>query len=422
MKNTNKTTYKKGYNRNSQEIRFTITPITYYSKIDKKRTEKFRIYSKLAKVDRRASTLEEAHNIFESWQREENDYKKSYSHKPTSLTFEQIRVAETAFHTLGDIPLNKVISFYLNLAPKKTRKVKDAFKEWIDEGTSGSEPLSKRTINDRISRLRGFVKEKGESFVHVIDRSTIESYINSPATAGNRKNKAIAKGKASNRTKNRRLFNFRAFFNFCENRDYIAEDALPTAKIKKFTEREPNRETLSIDECKSLVNAAVEFDDGSFVPYVVISLFVGLRKNEIKNLKWSDINLSENKEGYGRIMVTAQVSKTNSLRTAYIPPNAIQLLKSHAPSKGKSGTKIFPVNFEKKKIQLKELAGITLPNNCLRHTAATAWYNEYHDMEKVAEQLGNSAKVARKHYVAQAAWDKNVDELFEIGTTPSKSV
>lgn len=414
--------YKKGYDRNSKEVRFTISPRVYYSRLDKQDVEVFRIYSKLAKVDRRVRTLDEAHNIFEEWQRNEHAYKKAYSHQPTSLTYEQIRDAELAYSTLGDTPLNKVVSFYLNLAPQKTKKVKDAFDEWMKVGASGSEPLSELTLKDRISRLRDFIDEKGKCFVHEIDRSTVESYINMPAKVGNRKNKSIVKGKASNQTKNRRLSNFRAFFNFCKKRDYIAKDALPTDRIDDFRKGKPKREVLSIEECKSLVEAAIDFDDGSFVPYVVISLFVGLRNNEVMKLKWADIDLSADKNGYGRIRISSDIAKTNSMRTAFLPANAIELLKSHAPSDGKNGTKIYPINFNKKKKVLKELAGITWPNNCLRHTAGTAWYNKCNDMGRVAEQIGNSATISRAHYVQQVEWDKRVDEFFEIGATPAKSV
>ena len=142
----------------------------------------------------------------------------------------------------------------------------------------------------------------------------------------------------------------------------------------------------------------------------------------MKKLNWSNIDLSADKKGYGRIRVTAQVSKTNSNRTALLPPNAIQLLKPHAPSKENSGSKLYPVNFNKKKKQLKELAGISWPNNCLRHTAGTAWYNKCRNLREVAEQLGNSEEISREFYIEQVVWDKRVDEFFEIGTTPSRSV
>jgi integrase/recombinase XerD len=138
-----------------------------------------------------------------------------------------------------------------------------------------------------------------------------------------------------------------------------------------------NVATFSPDEVKRLLRAA-PFE---LLPYIAIAVFAGLRPEEIRRLRWSDVSLDDR-----LITVNATVSKTARKRFAEMSENLVQWLR---PFAGRTG----PVacrNLPKLMLDARKDAGLTAwPPDVLRHTFASAHYAHFKNPAHTALLLGH---------------------------------
>lgn len=140
------------------------------------------------------------------------------------------------------------------------------------------------------------------------------------------------------------------------------------------------------------------------VPYLLVSLFAGLRPTEAERLNWEDIDF-ETKE----IRVAA---RKGFKETRYVPMSD-DLAAGPLEFKGKD--QIIGVNWEKNFKSVKRFAGFDetnrFPTDCLRHSFASYWLALHNDRPRLAEIMGNSVDVIKEHYrkavprgTAEAFW------------------
>lgn len=284
-------------------------------------------------------------------------------------------------------------------------------KEWLTvrEEEHKRKDISDATLRETKSMRKIFANAFGNINVRAVNRQHVETFLGS-----------VEKGP---RTRNNYRVKLGTFFNFARNKGWI--DHNPAAGIKV---RIPDEEVvvLSVEEAHSLIKAASDFPLA--LPYLVISLFAGLRPYEAQALDWSNVFLKTR-----QIRVLAATSKTRETR--YVPINDTLLAWLTPLAKGKSGPVIGPVpgyfrnaweglraslgycidgkNVEERSEQgeiIKE-QGPEWPPDCLRHTFASYWLPIHHSRSELAEIMGNSESVIRKHYrravpanVAQSYW------------------
>jgi len=204
------------------------------------------------------------------------------------------------------------------------------------------------------------------------------------------------------------------FSYLIKNHNLTADPVPDLEKSKGTNETKYSVEILTPEACSRLLHAADELT----LPSLAIGMFCGLRASEIERLSWSKVNLSE-----GIIIIDATVAlKTGSRRVVPIPEACKQWLTPYAKTEGAVHPDGFLELFDPVRIaagfrpsnarlhlrlaeQRKKEKAPPLkawPSNCLRHSAISYAMADCGDQHKVSTWAGNSPKMIKQHYDAQA--------------------
>lgn len=137
-------------------------------------------------------------------------------------------------------------------------------------------------------------------------------------------------------------------------------------------------------------------------PYLILTMLVGVRPDEVRYLTWNDINLE-------RGLLTIDRSKTRRRRIVPLHPLAVHWLK-----RCDKKLPICPSRMTIRRWRAK--ARILLggwPQDILRHTAASYLLALHGDAGKVAFMLGNSADILLQHY-SQLVSPEDCAEFWKI--------
>jgi integrase len=202
----------------------------------------------------------------------------------------------------------------------------------------------------------------------------------------------------------RRKFNIHSrlsqFFNWCIARGHAA--ANPCEKIEIHVDSKDvviftPAEALRL---MTLCRETPEFQD--LVLYHAISLFAGLRPSECQLLRWENIHLEEK-----TITVLAATSKTKESRNVPIEANLLVWLEAYAPEKP-HGLVTPSKNLVKHvkafhaalgyRVDGKNPKAATWSQDVMRHSYGSYWLARYKQRAVLAEHMGNSLQIIKKHY------------------------
>ena len=180
------------------------------------------------------------------------------------------------------------------------------------------------------------------------------------------------------------------FLNFCRSKKWIALN--PVAEIK-IRVRRGEVEVLSVDQAEALLRAAEGSEHrNEIVPYAACCLFAGLRPHEAQQLCWEQID-SKTKS----IHVLPHTSKRREERYVHIEPILIEWLRPYMRA-GRLCSKSFRRHWR----FVTKAAGYNDQNpwtqDVMRHTAASMLLAIKRNRAYVAEELGTSVDVLRRHY------------------------
>ena len=218
----------------------------------------------------------------------------------------------------------------------------------------------------------------GERRIAGFDAEAVQTYLDSfPVSARTRHNIRLRLSK---------------FFSFCVSKKWIAANPCADIKIKL---RRNEVVVLTVDETEHLLRCAQasKFSD-VLVPYVALCLFAGLRPFEARQLKWSDINLEAN-----HLHVLAHTSKRREGRYVHLEPTLIAWLAAYSKT---TRQHVCGANFRRQWESLLKAAGYRADRpwhqDAMRHTAASMLLAIKRNRALVAEELGTSVDVLRRHY------------------------
>ena len=210
---------------------------------------------------------------------------------------------------------------------------------------------------------------------------------------------------ASNKTINVELQTLRAMFNLAVNWGYTKEN--PTKGIKMLKE---DKQRLPRFLDKEEVNVLLENCGEKLYPIFYTFLYTGMRKGELENLEWADIDLKRK-----RIKIRIKDSWRPKTTEREIPINTslTTLLKKHKKTQQgryvfhKEGKKIEPNSLRKKFIRITKKCGFpeVTKLHTLRHTYASHLAMKGETIRVIKEILGHSdikttmiyAHLAEKH-------------------------
>jgi len=206
-----------------------------------------------------------------------------------------------------------------------------------------TEIIEGKYFNIKKSKRRVLVNEMANNFLewsknnkraYVTDKGIVKNikvkfgkkYIDeiTPVMLENYKNE-LAKDKSKS-TANRYLSCIRCMYNMAIKEKLFEENIKvefnPVERVNFFTEPEPRNRVLSLDEINSLFRT-LKYPKFRHIKYIVFTAFyTGMRRGEILNLKWKNVNLT----GLGEILVTK--TKSNKDRKIPLHSNLKEMLSS----------------------------------------------------------------------------------------------
>jgi integrase len=217
-----------------------------------------------------------------------------------------------ALQVLQDVQLKIAKGEYLGIYEEKKIPFEEYAKQYL-EYSKANKALSTYQRHDRnnIARLVSFFKDK---YIFEITNQMIEKY------------KAMRLEKVAPATVNRELACLKHMFTKAIEWGYAKES--PAKKVKLLKEPPGRVRYLRLEEVEKLLNACVDH----IRPIVVTALNTGMRKGELLNLRWADVDLKNRK-------VTVINSKNNESRV--IPINQTLYQELLALSEKAKGEYVF---------------------------------------------------------------------------------
>jgi integrase len=252
---------------------------------------------------------------------------------------------------------------------------------------------SKRYLSDLHSRLMQFAEIFDGQPVAAITARQIDEWLRSLSDAETGK-------RLSPVTRN----NFRRVlivaFNFARDRNYCLDN--PAARTAKAKVIEGIIGILTVDETARLLERA----PADVVPFVAIGAFAGLRRAELEQLDWKEVDLQS-----GLIEVIASKAKSARRRFVRIQPNLAKWLQPYARLSGNVTSQKYRelLDAARKAAKIEEW-----PHNALRHSFASYHLARFSDAAALALELGHtSAHLVFQHY-RQLVKPKEAERYWNI--------
>jgi integrase len=249
--------------------------------------------------------------------------------------------------------------------------------------TLRAEQKSERHIETTDGRMKKFNAEYGDWLACDVTTEVIDDFLtNLKSTPRKKKEKKRALGVKS---KNNYRLTLSGMFSRAVKLKAASNN--PVEDAIKFKEVSTEVSVLEPQEVAALLHAA---DDATRAG-LAISFFAGLRRSEIEELDWSNIDLEEK-----LIKVTALNSKTSERRLVSISDNLKKWLTPLYRNRG--GVTDTPAKWRRGCEKAREAAKIAVwPSNAGRHSFASYYLAAYEDAGKTAFQLGHKGDVTMLH-------------------------
>ena len=181
-------------------------------------------------------------------------------------------------------------------------------------------------------------------------------------------------------------------FEFALRREWCDKNPIKFIEKRKILEKEII--PLTNTQAKSLLKSAKIQKNSECLPAVGLLLFAGIRPQEVRRLKWKDIDLEE-----GFITVRSQCSKTGGVRHVEIAPALKRILTKH---KGEEESTICPSNWRRKWKNIREESGFKgiWVQDVLRHTYASYFAKRFRNLPRLQLNMGHrDLSLLRSRYV-----------------------
>ena len=242
--------------------------------------------------------------------------------------------------------------------PTKEIPLEDAIEKYLEYSKANKANQTFLLDEYALEKLfLSFLKTKGISSMQGIFPEVLEDF------------KADRLKTVEKATHNREITSIKAFFNTMVRWRYLRES--PAKHLKKLRLPVQMPRFLTKDEIKALLKAA----DEQTKPIIEVFLYTGLRRNELRFLRWQDVDMEnkrvlvQNKEGF----------HTKSYQPRVIPmhPRLFQIFRKLA--KKKKGLYVFPnVRGESRAHLSREIKSVidtagleNVSTHTLRHTFAS---------------------------------------------------
>ena len=176
----------------------------------------------------------------------------------------------------------------------------------------------------------------------------------------------------------------------------------PVRRIKREKEPKGRVRFLSDEERERLLEVCKESSNPNLYPLVVLTLSTGMRRGEVRNLKWDDVDLKA-----GAIVL--HETKNNERRRVPVKGLALELLKDHSKIRRLDTNFVFPgklshktgIGWEYRELFERAVKEAKLENflfHDLRHSCASYLAMNGASLLEIAEVLGHKTLQMVKRY------------------------
>lgn len=188
-----------------------------------------------------------------------------------------------------------------------------------------------------------------------------------------------------------------------QNPPMVPKGFNPGKEMERCKVKHGDVEFLSVTELKKiLVKLPTKRPD--LLPLVVLVCFAGLRPSEATRIEWSDI-------GNDYIRLPGRKSKTGHSRQIPIQENLKLWL---ALWRKPSGFVCADVNLEHINIAIRRACGVRLSHDAMRHGYGTHRQRIVNSVGCVAEEMGHSMAICRRHYLNAFITEPEAKEWFSL--------
>ncbi len=312
--------------------------------------------------------------------------------KPPELLVAQAVEAEAILS--GRISMVEAAKDWLRRNPVGlvSKKSAELLKEFLEKRQCGKK--WRRMVTQMLTRFTGHFT----GTLDVLTTRELEDWLDSLKSSRKKKTDQPI----SLRTRRNYLSAIRELANFAISRGYLAAD---WNTLDQVQDPDPPMVDVSLytpDELVRLLNKADTYKAGrKLVPLIAITAFAGVRHGEmneekIEHLDWADFDWEAK-----RILIDAGAAKNTRRnvgdgRAVDMPDNLIAWLEPYRRPHGKLCEL---VNTSSALCRLRKKAGITgRKRNALRKSFITYKLAKSGDIERTADQAGNSPGMIRKNY------------------------
>lgn len=210
-------------------------------------------------------------------------------------------------------------------------------------------------------------------------------------------------------------------FGYAVKRGIVSKNPIKAMdKPRVKPDKEP--ETLPPDDVRRVMEyAAKEKRCKLYLPGLVLAMFCGVRPAELARLRHVDLFPGGRPEVY----LSRAITKTQFDRRAKLRDNVLAWLRYSLPPSAAPDDFVLPGDTEERRCarytkllkRLAEGAGVIIPRDALRHTAATM-IAALEGMGEAAEELGNDVRTLARHY-RHSVPREDADAFFSILPPPS---
>jgi integrase len=176
-------------------------------------------------------------------------------------------------------------------------------------------------------------------------------------------------------------------FVFAQSRAYVPKDFNPAKEIRRAKVDDKEVQHYTVEQMNKLIAACTgKLED--HLPLVLLCGFAGLRPSEAGRVTWQMI-------GEDFIRLPGNVTKTGKARLVPISGNLKLWL---APLRQKAGL-VVTVDVHTAPGKLTAASGVAWIDDGLRHSYGTFRQAVIKNIGEVSEEMGNTIRICRKHYV-----------------------
>lgn len=157
-----------------------------------------------------------------------------------------------------------------------------------------------------------------------------------------------------------------------------------------------NRQTsmLTNAEVAALLTASVT-TDLSVLPYLLLTIFAGVRPDEVGRTMWANVNMVEH-----YVEVPDKKSKTGVRRIVEMEPVLVRWFRYYKARGGSTKGKVAAPNLRRRLREIRKAAGLAdWPEDAPRRTYASCWLAVFNDVNALCLRLGHTTpKMLFQHY------------------------